>query len=422
MSKKFNKRDVSILIGNLLDHFDGALYGFLAPVIAPVFFPGYDKIVQLILVYSILATSLLTKPIGAIVFGLIAKKHNPIIAMSYSLAGVAVGTVLLGLVPGYDVIGWWASFLLIVIRFTKGIFAAGENAIVKLYIMENKEYQDAFRASYIYQGSSIIGIILASAVSALVLWSGQDYLWRICFMMGGSIGIIAYILRSYANDKILSKTNSESSTEGYEKTLSSLPKELYLNIYKSFAIAFSTGLSHITYSIPCVVMNSLIPFITDITIETMMGLNTLLLILDMILIFTIGPIIKKFNYLKIIIYSAICITITVPMLFAYLPGSGVWYVSFVRIWIVILGVIFMCPQNLFYKKLFEDSDNKYLIIGLSNAVGAATIGRLTPAFTLWLWYMTGGVGMISIYIGTIAFVTAFCVHKASVDRPGLVRL
>lgn len=104
--KSLNRRDVSILIGNLLDHFDAGLYGFLAPVLAPLFFPNHDYVVQLILAYSVLATSLVTRPIGSIIFSILARRSGPVYSLSYSLLGAAISTAFMGLIPIYDSIGW----------------------------------------------------------------------------------------------------------------------------------------------------------------------------------------------------------------------------------------------------------------------------------------------------------------------------
>ena len=103
-----NNRDISILIGNMLDHFDAGLYGFLAPILAPLFFPDHDYVVQLILAYSILATTLITRPIGAIVFSIIARRQGPLSALSLSLMGAAISTALMGGIPTYETIGWTA--------------------------------------------------------------------------------------------------------------------------------------------------------------------------------------------------------------------------------------------------------------------------------------------------------------------------
>ena len=63
------KKDLSILLGNALDNFDTSIYSFLAPLLAPRFFPHADPIVQLILAYSVLMISLIARPLGAFVFG-----------------------------------------------------------------------------------------------------------------------------------------------------------------------------------------------------------------------------------------------------------------------------------------------------------------------------------------------------------------
>jgi len=398
MKPSFSRRDISILIGNLLDHFDSALYGFLAPILAPIFFPQHDPIVQLILAYSFMATSIVTRPLGAFLFGNIAKKYGPLTSMSYSLTGVAIFGIVIGFIPSHEQIGYWSAGLLLIIRFIKGTFAAGENAIVKLYILENKGDKAAFKASYIYQGSSMIGAILASAISALILWLGKPELWRYCFMCSGLVCFVAYGMRYMSttqDEKLLFQSYEFSSIKSFWKHRIAM-----------LSIAFTTGLSHITYSIPCIVMNSLMPLIADVTLEEMMELNTILLVLDMLMIFVIGPFLARFDYLQIIRKSTLAMIISIPILIIFLPGSGLWYISFVRIWIVFLGVIFMCPQNLYYKKLFENTKEQYVLVGMANALGAGIIGKTVPAVSMWLWYMTKNIWSIAGYIG----IVAICVY------------
>ena len=394
-SKMTSTRDISILLGNLLDHFDSALYGFLAPILAPIFFPNHDPIVQLILAYSFMATSIVTRPLGAFIFGNIARKHGPLASMSYSLTGVAIFGIAIGFIPSHAQIGFWSAGVLLILRFIKGTFAAGENAIVKLYILENKDHQAAFKASYIYQGSSMMGAILASAISAFILWIGNPDLWRYCFIGSGLVCFIAYGMRYF------STTNEEKMLfQNYEI---SMLKSFWKHKIAMLSVAFTTGLSHITYAIPCIVMNSLMPLIADVTITEMMELNTILLILDMLMIFAIGPILSRFNYITIIRKSAIAITLSIPILIIFLPESNIWYISFVRIWIVLLGVIFMCPQNLYYKKLFENTKEQYLLVGMANALGAGVIGKTIPAISMLLWYMTESMWAIAGYVGSVGF-------------------
>jgi len=77
--RKISNIDVSILLGNGIEHYDTALHGILAPILAPIFFPHKDPLVSLILTYAAFATGFLTKPMGALVFGLITKKEGGLI-------------------------------------------------------------------------------------------------------------------------------------------------------------------------------------------------------------------------------------------------------------------------------------------------------------------------------------------------------
>lgn len=400
MFREINKRDTSILIGNTLDHFDTSIYSFLAPMLAPIFFPKYDPIVQLILAYSILATSLVTRPLGAFVFGILAKKYGPVICLSYSLIGVAITTVLIGLIPEYAAIGWFSTFALIAVRMIKGLFAAGESTIAKLYIMEGKISKDAFRSSYLYQGSTVVGIILASLASTII-FHYKDYpsLWRLCFLLGGTVGVAGYLLRKYADSN-----NIIHSLEDYK--ISSL-RSLAINWKVVLIIAVTTGMSHVTYYIPFVVMNNIVPLVTSITLEEMMAINTILLVFDVVAIYVLGRLLVNINFQKIIFIAAIILAVSLPIMFSMIDGANILYISFVRIWIVLWGVVFLCPLNLYYKKLVENSNNQYFIVGMSGALGTATIGRITPALSLWLWHTTNKTVTIGLYVGIIALLVVF---------------
>src|SRR5689334_3744325 len=83
-SSLFTTLDLSILLGNALERFDTSLYSFLAPIMAPLFFPHYDPIVQLIAMYGIAATSFIARPVGTFMFCVLAKKCGSLYALSSS--------------------------------------------------------------------------------------------------------------------------------------------------------------------------------------------------------------------------------------------------------------------------------------------------------------------------------------------------
>lgn len=395
---KFSKTDRSILIANGLDHFDSAIYSFIAPKIAPLFFPGHDIIVQLILAYSILCSSIITRPVGAFIFGFIAKHKGPIYGLSYSLIGVSFFTLCFGLLPTYEHIGHYAALLMLLTRMILGIFAAGERAIAKIYVVDNKEYHNAFRASYWYQSSTMVGIICASLLSIVLPW-------RLCFILGGMMGVFALMLRKCETDKNFDKHVFEQ----YKiSTLKSFWRER-LTILK---IAFTTGISHITYLMPFVVFNSLVPLVTNISFETMMYCNTALLICDALIIFIIGPLVNNYSVKSIMIFSLIMLIIITPLI-GMLHNATLLLVSFIRIWIVFWGVVLATPMNLYYKQLQQNNPNRYFVTGIANALGASIIGKTTPVICFWLFHATGSVISIGIYLMIIMTCGLYLVTRIS---------
>jgi len=442
MNNALSKRDFSILIGNAMDHFDTALYGFLAPLLAGIFFPNHDKVVALILTYSVLATSLFTRPIGSYFFGVIAKKYGGVFALSHSLIGVALSTAFIGAIPSHAQIGWLAPMLLVVLRTLQGIYSEGECAIAKLYILENKDETKAFKASYLYQTSTMVGIILASFVSTIVLNIEYNEYWRLCFIFGGMTALIGYFLRKSADIIVKPSLSSRGLTAGSNKkykitlrnfwipwsshgmTPRSSPRNdvassllldlntIWNNRLSILRVSFAVGFSYMTYIVPFIFMNSFIPLITDISLETMMKFNTEFLVFDMIMIPIIGHLAKKLHYLKILSGTLIIMSLSIIPLWLFLNNSSIWYVNFVRVWIIILGVGFLAPLNCWLNDLFKTAD-KYMLVGIGSSIGSSLIGRLTPSICLMLWHITGNSLSIAVYITVISIVTLWAVRARS---------
>jgi len=397
------KKDISILIGNALDCFDISLYGFLAPVIGSVFFPDYDPTVQLILTYATSITSLISRPLGTFIFGALARHKGPLFGLSYSLIGVAIATVCIGCIPSYGIIGLYAPLSLVVIKIIRDICAAGESIIAKLYIMENKSYKQSLMVSYLYQSSSMLGVVMASALSTIVINRGGD-LWRICFCVGGVTGFVGYFLRYYT---VENKKINQSEPFNVYKTLNF--RLMWDNRVNIVRVAIATCFSQMTYAVPFVFMNNFVPFVTSISLSTMMALNTHLLVVDMMSIPVIGRFTMHYCMYKVMISAATVLAVTIIPLFIFLPHASLLYVTCMRLWIVFWGLVFLCPLHCWFNSLFKTSD-KYFLVGMGNVLAAATFGYMTTPICLWLWYATGisyipALYMVLIMSATICAVT-----------------
>jgi hypothetical protein len=187
---------------------------------------------------------------------------------------------------------------------------------------------------------------------------------------------------------------------------------LWHNRSNVMRVAVATIFSHITYSVPFVFMNSFVPLITTVTLQTMMVLNTTLLVFDMFFIPILGQIIKRYDIKKVMIYAATILSITIIPLFAWLPQSSLLYVTCVRLWIVLWGLVFLCPLHFWFSSLCASTD-KYFLVGMGNALGVALLGHMTTSICLSLWYVSNSVFAPAAYIAVVMSVTAYAVWSSS---------
>src|SRR3990167_10567537 len=117
---------LSCMIGNALEWYDFALYGYFALTIGKLFFPQFSTFASLMATFGIFAAGFIMRPLGGIIFGHIGDKFGRKDALLWSIYLMAIPTTLIGLLPTYEQIGWVAPFLLNLIRLAQGLSMGGE--------------------------------------------------------------------------------------------------------------------------------------------------------------------------------------------------------------------------------------------------------------------------------------------------------
>src|SRR4051812_25423429 len=95
----------SAWLGNLFEHYDTALFGFLSPFLAPLIFPKQDPLTALILTYAMIPLGMLARPIGSLFFGYIGDVYGRAVALFWTLAGMAIISLCIALTPLYAQVG-----------------------------------------------------------------------------------------------------------------------------------------------------------------------------------------------------------------------------------------------------------------------------------------------------------------------------
>lgn len=108
-----------------MEFYDLALFGFLAPIISPLFFPTKDPTSSILLTLGTFSLGFVTRPLGAIIFGYVGDRHGRKKSLLFSIILMSIPTVCIGLLPSYATIGLAAPFLITLCRLFQGLCVGG---------------------------------------------------------------------------------------------------------------------------------------------------------------------------------------------------------------------------------------------------------------------------------------------------------
>ncbi|EKQ8001797.1 MFS transporter [Raoultella ornithinolytica] len=189
-------------IGNFIEWYEFAVYGFLATVIARNFFQlaGEAPLTGLILTYASFAIAFFFRPLGAIIFGRIGDRIGRKPTLIIVLVMMTLATTAIGLVPVYASIGIAAPLILTGLRILQGLFAGGEYggavSLMTEFAPRGKRglygaWQSFTVALGLLAGAGIVALIsVVLSPEELYAWG-----WRLPFFLAIPMGAVALWLR-----------------------------------------------------------------------------------------------------------------------------------------------------------------------------------------------------------------------------------
>jgi MHS family proline/betaine transporter-like MFS transporter len=192
-------------IGNTVEWFDFAIYGFLATYIAEKFFPSGDETAALLNTFAIFAAAFFMRPLGGFFFGPLGDRIGRQKVLALVILLMSGSTFAIGLVPSYDTIGVFAPLLLLFLRCLQGFSAGGEYGSGACFLAEYaSDKHRGFVVSFLVW-SVVVGFLLGSlTVTGLetVLSEGamDSYGWRIPFLIAGVLGAVGLYIRLRLGD------------------------------------------------------------------------------------------------------------------------------------------------------------------------------------------------------------------------------
>ncbi len=187
-------------VGTMIEWYDFYIFGSLATVIAKQFYPSGNPALATIQTLATFAAGFAARPFGALVFGRIGDLVGRKYAFLVTLLIMGGATFIIGLLPGYAVIGVLAPIILLFLRLVQGLALGGEYGGAATYVAEHvPDAKRGYYTSYI-QTTATLGLFLSLVVilavrKSMSTASWESWGWRLPFLLSILLVAISLFIR-----------------------------------------------------------------------------------------------------------------------------------------------------------------------------------------------------------------------------------
>ena len=424
--KALRRAATASFMGNFVEWFDYAAYGYLATVIALTFFPQTDAATGLMATFAVFALSFIVRPMGGLIWGHFGDKYGRRSALSWSILIMTVSTFCIGILPGYNLIGLWAPALLLLIRMVQGFSASGEYAGASAFLAEYApDGKRGFYTSIVPASTAaglLFGALFVACMHALMTSENlHDWGWRLPFLLAAPFGLVGRYIRMSLQDspKFL---EMEKRLEAKECATHAPVREL-LTVHRRAvtigigvtclnAVAFYLLLSYMpTYLSTEMGMSEGDSFIAStVSLATYIGL-----------IFMMGKLSDRYGRKTMLVTASVLFLLLTFPLFGMLGNPSLVVILMIQI---AFGAILAMNDGTLPCFLAEIFPTRVRFSGFAFSfnVANAVFGGTAPFIATWLIHMTGNKMAPAWYLLAAAAVALIAMlasretaHKALQD-------
>lgn len=392
-------------IGNVLEWYDFALYGYFAPVFAALFFPSNSPSVSLISTFGVFAVGFLARPLGALLFGHWGDTLGRRNALAWSVLLMAIPTCVVGLLPTYEAIGVIAPIALTLCRFLQGLSVGGEFTGSATFLVEHAA---ASQRGYVgsWAGfSAQIGALLGSGMGTLIASSLTDealrqWGWRVPFIMGSVIAVAGWYLRT--------RVPESPAFESIRQTgaLASSPvRDMFTMQRKAVATVVGLVWLHgVAFYLLYVYLTTYLVTVTPSPLATVLWLNTGCMTLLALLIPVMGSWSDRIGQPPLLIVGAMGLALLSYPCFLWLTSNNLPRMIMAQVLLTVLVACYMGPFFAAICELFPTAQ-RYTGLSVGYNIGAALFGGTAPLVATLFIEWSGNNLAPAFYLSLCAVVS-----------------
>ncbi|MBK5399373.1 MFS transporter [Pseudomonas sp. TH39(2020)] len=193
-------------LGGALEIYDFIIFVFFALTLSQLFFPPeMPEWLRLLQSFGIFVTGYLARPLGGILMAHFADKLGRKKVFSLSILMMALPCLLIGIMPTYAQIGYFAPLLLLALRILQGAAVGGEVPSAWVFVAEHAPVGHRGYALGFLQAGLTFGYLIGALTATFLAQAFTpaeilDYAWRYPFLLGGVFGVIGVWLRRWLSE------------------------------------------------------------------------------------------------------------------------------------------------------------------------------------------------------------------------------
>ncbi len=397
------------MAGTVVEWYEFFLYGTAATLVfGKLFFPQTgNELDGVIAAFATYAVGFISRPLGGIVFGHIGDRIGRKSLLQFSLLLVGGSTFLMGCLPSFDAIGYWAPALLVALRFLQGFALGGEWGGAVLLVTENspnasRGFWGSFPQAGVPVGNLLATIVLLVLSYTLTVEDFLNWGWRIGFWMSVIVVAIGYFIRSQVSDSPIflaakEKVEREKSA-GYG--LAAVFQRYPRGVFTAMALRFGENILYymvVTFSIT---------YLSHRGIDTarILGLLFLAHVVHMVCIPLVGALTDKVGRRPIYIIGAALAMVWPFVAFPMLDTGTTGFICLAIMLGLAIHSLMYAAQPAVMSEMFP-TRMRYSGVSLGYQVTALVAGSWAPLIATALLRSYGTSQPIAIYVAGAAAVS-----------------
>lgn len=391
------------VIGNILEWYDFAIYGYVATIIAHKFFPPGDEVSGLLATFATFGIGFAARPLGGILIGRMGDTRGRKAALLLTIFTMAIGTVGIGLIPSYEVIGVLAPVLLVLCRLLQGFAAGGEWGGATAFIVEwaprnRRGYFGSWQQASV-AGGLLLGSGTAALFSTLLTPDQMDaWGWRIPFILGIILLPVGLYMRANIDE---TPAYREARAEPVAQARVRTPGWVLAAKAFGFTILWTVSYYVILYYMPTFTQKY-----AGLSRTESLWSNTLGLVVLAVVIPLMGLLSDRIGRKPMLLACCVAfVVLSYPLFAAMSGGAPLLTVMAIQIVFGIMIAMFSGPGPAAIAEIFPThSRSTWMSTGYSLAV--TVFGGFAPFIATWLISTTGSPLAPTFYLIAAGVVSA----------------